>query len=135
MSVFLILFLIAASGIILLVGRKMLVLKHSQYSAPADFDFLIEIPDFDELKNAFHKKSRRYGYIALVLTIRTYVITSHVLKRKSETLWQWLKRRLAKKNHPKAAHDIDNKFLTRISEYKKRIRRIKERIKEEEGLN
>jgi len=136
MSVFLILFLISTFGIALLVGRKMLVLKNTEYSAPSDFDFLIEVPDFKEVKTILHQKSRRYGYIALVITIRTYVLMSHTLKRKSETLWQFIKRRLARRNKVKVPHEeAENKFLTKVSEYKRRIQRIKEKIKEEEGLN
>lgn len=113
----------------------MLVLKNTQFSVPADFDFMVEVPDLAEVKTILHKKSRRYGYIALVVTIRAYVLTSHALKQKSETLWQLIKRKLAKRNKEKTHVEAENKFLTRISEYKNRIRRIKEKIKEEEGLN
>lgn len=137
MSVFLILFLASALGILLLVGRKMVLLRNGDFSIPTDFEFALEVPDFEQLRSTLQKKSRRFGYIALVIIIRLYVLGVHFLKRKLTVLWRIIVRKFKRRNKPENTEMTaeENKFLQKITAYKKRIRRIKERIKEEEGLN
>ena len=58
----------------------MYALRHTEVHVPRDIDFAIDVPDFEEVKNILVKKSKRYGYIALVVTIRLYVLGTYATK-------------------------------------------------------
>ena len=135
MSLFLVLFFISAMGLSILIGRKMYVLRHTEVHVPKDLDFTIDVPDFEDVKHVFITKSRRYGYVALVITIRLYVIGTHAAKQNIRKLTQLIKDRVHKRQIKPKAQKPENKFLKRITEYKNKIERIKDRIKTEEGLN
>ncbi|MFN4181315.1 MAG: hypothetical protein ACK4FA_01285 [Candidatus Paceibacteria bacterium] len=136
MSFFLVLFFTSAIGITALVGRKVYALRHTEVHVPRDIDFTIDVPDFEEVKNTLIKKSRRYGYVALVVTIRLYVLGTHATKHHTRQIVKKIKERLNKRHTAKpTTHKSENKFLKKVTEYKNRIEKIKEQIKTEEGLN
>ncbi len=134
MSVFLILFLISITGLLILIGRKMLVMRQGDLHIPANFDFSIEVPDFEEVREVVIKKSRRYGYIMLVITIRLYVLSAHTIKQQSKSIISKIKSRIPA-SHKTLNDKKENKFLKKVSDYKQKISHLKSKIKEEEGLN
>ncbi len=138
MSFFLILFLTSLFGIMLLIGRKIFALRGGSYDIPKNFEFVIDVPDFDHVLKLIRQKSRRYGYVTLIILIRIYVVSVHAIKKYSRKLWFWIKQKvLGFKTQGKVvkASREANKFLLKVGEYKDRIRKIKDKIKEEEGLN
>ncbi len=138
MSFFLILFLVSLLGIILLIGRKVFSLRSDNYDIPNDFEFVINVPDFEYIVTTSRKKFRKYGYITLIILIRLYVLAVHAVKRGFEKAWLWTKQKIlgfkAEKKVTRVSREA-NKFLLKVGEYKSKIRKIKEKIKEEEGLN
>ncbi|MBU0612064.1 hypothetical protein KKA39_02535, partial [Patescibacteria group bacterium] len=62
-----------------MVGNKLILLKNGQIKSTERI--LIEIPNLEQVKKFSSKKLRRYGFIALVLSIRIYVKISNILKK------------------------------------------------------
>ncbi|MFM7088440.1 MAG: hypothetical protein ACKOW9_02830 [Candidatus Paceibacterota bacterium] len=135
MSFFLVLFLTSVTGMVALIGRKVYTLRNTDVHVPMDFDFSIDVPDFEEVGQHILKKSKRYSYILLVITIRAYVLGTHATKKQIQKVTQIIKKRLHKRHARPIQTPTENKFLKRVTEYKHRIRKIKEQIKTEEGLN
>lgn len=93
-----------------------------------------EIPYTREIRGATIRNIRKYGHVSLVMTIRLYVRSNNFLKNKYEEVKVKVKdihykRRI--KNGSRDRQEI-SKFLKIISDYKHKIRKIKQRIHEEE---
>jgi len=137
MYISLILFFIALTGIATLLARKIFVLKHANIHHPKDLELEFEVPDLDEVKKFANKKIKRYGYMALVSTIRLYIIGGSFLKNKSMIVLKTIKSKLPGKKITKIDKDGNietSAFIKTISEYKHKIKKIKHRIKKEEGI-
>jgi hypothetical protein len=137
MYISLILFFIALGGIGVLLTRKILVLKHANVHHPKDLELEFEVPDLDEVKKFANKKIRRYGYMALVSTIRLYIIGGSFLKNKSTIVLKTIKSKLPGKKITKIDKDGNvesSAFIKTIAEYKHKIKKIKHKIKKEEGI-
>lgn len=135
MSIFLTLFIISLISISVMVGRKVYMLKNTQ--VVYTHDFAIEVPDLKEVGQMANQSWKKYSYLALVLTLRAYLISFNFLKKKYKVLKNKIrniKRRDNKVNTVQKEIEA-NKFLKMMSDYKKKIKKIKKRIKEEEGLN
>ena len=137
MSIFLTSFFISLFGIIAIIGRKLILLKNKEMVH--EHDFAIEVPDLEDIKEKTHKSIKKYSYILLFVTLRIYILSLNILKRKYNILKDKIQARLGNKRNNFEEVIKENKeaskFLKMMSEYKSKIRRIKHRIKEEEGLN
>jgi len=137
MYISLILFFIALGGIGILLARKILVLKHANIHHPKDLELEFEVPDLDEVRKFANKKIKRYGYMALVSTIRLYIIVGSFLKNKSTIAVKKIKSKLPGKKITKIDKDGNietSPFIKTIAEYKHKIKKIKHKIKKEEGI-
>ena len=136
MSALLILFFASLIGITVMIGKKLFLLRKE----PQMFEekVFIRTPHLREIRHIVIKKSREYGYIALVETIRFSIRSSKLLKRKYEELKNKLSSKMARK---RSALEEENKekevsgFLKMISEYKQKIRKIRDQVAEEEKEN
>ncbi len=135
MSIFLTLFIVSLVSISAMIGRKIYVLKNTHITYT--HDFAIEVPDLKEVGQIANKNWKKYSYLALVLTLRTYLISFNFLKKKYKILKNKIKEIKRKNNKIDTVQkEIEaNKFLKMMSDYKKKISKIKKKIKEEEGLN
>lgn len=135
MSIFLTLFIISLISISAMVGRKIFVLKNT--NPTHTHDFAIEVPDLKEVGQIANKNWKKYSYLALVLTLRAYLISFNFLKKKYKILKNKIKEIKRKDSKVSTVQkEIEaNKFLKMMSDYKKKISKIKKKIKEEEGLN
>ncbi|MCX6747816.1 MAG: hypothetical protein NTW98_02640, partial [Candidatus Nomurabacteria bacterium] len=72
MSILLISFFISLVGISAMIGRRLVILKrkHVLRAEAFTYDFAIEVPDFDEVKDVAHKNLKKISYKALVYTLR-----------------------------------------------------------------
>ncbi|MDQ3075531.1 MAG: hypothetical protein M3Q34_00145 [bacterium] len=120
-----------------MIVRKLVVLKNRQILNTGKFthDFAIEVPDFEEVKGAAQKNLKKYSYEALVATLRVYILSTNLLKNK----YKIAKERIQKIKRGGKANLIvepkeENKFLKMMSDYKRKIKKIKKKIKQEEGL-
>lgn len=137
MYISLILFFIALGGITILLTRKIFVLKHINMHHPKDLELEFEVPDLDELKAFANKKIKRYGYIALVSAVRLYIIGGSFVKNKSGLVVKKIKSKLPGAKITKIDKDgniATSPFIKTIIEYKQKIKKIKHKIKKEEGL-
>jgi len=137
MSIILATFFISLSGIILMIGRKLLLT--SNHHVDTSHNFIIDVPEIDEIKHITGKKVKRFSYILLVITLRIYVLAENIAKKKYSALKnkiQELKNK-SRKNKGLAVLETKeaNKFLKTVSDYRTKINKIKQKIKEEEGLN
>ena len=134
MSIVLILFFISLLSIVFMIGQKLVLLRNGLV---VKNNFSIEIPDIHEVRYLIFQKTRKYGYVSLIATIRFYVVSVNLFKKnyqktKSKTMI------LVSKYIPHRVKRAQVKeisgFLKKISDYKHKIKRIKHQIKEEEGI-
>lgn len=139
MPILIILFLLSLAGIMVMIGRKLVLLRKGEAMTLSEQIILIELPDIEDLKKDTKKKIRRYGYVTLIIGLRVYLISSNLLKKKYSEIKDKAKVFINKYVAPKMKVREEqkqevSKFLKRVSEYKNKIDKIKNRIKEEEGF-
>ncbi len=92
------------------------------------------LPEFiylKEIQETTVHNAKRYGYVALVITIRLYMRVMNYFKNKYQNIKTKIQARsLANDNDKKEI----SKFLKIITEYKQKVREIKHRIRKEESL-
>jgi hypothetical protein len=125
------LFFASLIGITFMIGRKLVLLQNGQisYKEYAPYRGM----HMEELKYIILKGIKRYGFITLVALIRLYVKVSSVIKNVYENTKDQVKSFFSKRlnANPTEKREV-NKFLRMVSEYKLKLRMIKERVKEEE---
>ncbi|MCE9549198.1 hypothetical protein K8Q98_02255 [Candidatus Nomurabacteria bacterium] len=130
------LFFVSLVGIILMIGRKLVLVRDGQniemeYAHPF-------VPDLEKIKELLNKSTKKYGYLSLVLIIRTHIRSSKFLKQKYEEIKTKVKD-IHLKNVTQLTDDglktqEVSGFLKMISDYKHKIRTIKHKIKKEEEI-
>lgn len=137
MSWLLVTFFISLAGITGLISRKLIFSTNNRINQ--EHDFAIDVPDLDEVKKIASKNTKKLGYILLVLTIRTYLLSQDLIKKQYKVIKNKLEerriKRMAKTGKIVMSNREPSKFLKIISDYKKKVEKIKSKIKEEEGLN
>jgi len=142
MSIFLILFFTALIGISLILGRRLFLLKKAGMNNEREFgddDFAFVIPDLEKISGIVGKELKKVGYITFVSGLRIYMLSFNFLKNKYKNLKVKIRDIKSKNNIGtqiiKRKKQEASKFLKVVSEYKTKIKKIKRKIKEEEGLN
>ena len=133
MSILLILFFTSFFGIIIMIGRKLVLLQNGQTLEREEVSF--KIPHLEKIKHLTVKNMRKYGHMSLVTTLRFYVRSMNLLKNKYEETKIKIKNfNTRKDSNGNGAEKVEvSKFLKMISEYKHKIRAIKQKIHEEEN--
>ncbi len=135
MYISLILFLIALLGITIMIVRKYFSIKHIEIKHTNDLNLEFEVPDLEEIQEAFGKKTKKLGYFMLVYIIRLYVISGTFLKEKTLKIYKKISNKIFKN---KKINNPDNNevspFIQTIKAYKKKVQRITHKIKQEEGI-
>lgn len=136
MPIILTLFFLSLSGIIYMVGSKLILLQKGEVITQKHIP--IKIPDLQEFKYIVVKKLRKYGFILLVITLRASIKSSYFLKRKYKEIKNIaiikIKKIIIGKKHGIQEHEVSS-FLKKVSDYKSKVKEIKHKIKEEEGIN
>ncbi len=128
-----ILFFISLMGIALMIGRKVAFIRNENIQIIEPKHFHPFVPDLQKINHLTYKNAKKYGYLALVSSIRFSVRSSNLIKKKGDQLHAMAKKIIMKNKHTQAdAPKEVSKFLKRISEYKSKIRKIKHKIIEEE---
>src|SRR3989344_588999 len=131
MYLLLILFFTSFLGIIIMIGRKLVLLRNGQVLAREEI--LFGIPHIEKVKDLFIKNLKKYGHISLVMTIRSYVRSTNLLKNKYGEIKIKIKDMTQKGLHDNSPGKAEvSKFLKMILDYKQKIREIKHKIHEEE---
>jgi|SRR6185369_10346841 len=126
------LFFISLVGIIVMIGRKVVKLQNGQVVLHQEN--FSQAPVIEELKEFTIKSLKKHSYAGLVGTIRIYVKTSNILKIWYQGLKVKVVKMLTKNKEGEEEREVSG-FLKMMSDYKKKIRRIKRKIKEEEEIN
>lgn len=135
MTIILILFFLSLIAIMFMVGKRLILLKEKQITI--DTNVAIDIPDLQDIKIMTFRGLKKYGYITLVILIRFYVIASNFLRKKYQEIKSKILIAFDKYTSSKVEGGEKkevSKFLKTISDYKKQIKRIKNRIEKEEEL-
>jgi hypothetical protein len=132
MYLLLTIFFISLVAIMIMIGRKMMVLNAS--GTQKTHEEMLGIPLFEEFRASALKNVRKYGYIGLVITMRTYFKSTSFLKKKiadAKTQAKIIGERSKILNSVKENKEA-SKFLELVSDYKHKLRKIKKEIQEEE---
>ena len=131
----LILFFLSLVGIIAMIWFKLALVRNDQVvkiQHPHPF-----VSDLEKIKHSTFKNTKKFGYVALFVTFRFFIKSSNFIKTKSRMLAKELKDKLVK-NKNGIGETMEkkevSKYLKVISDYRQKIRKMKHRIKEEEGI-
>ena len=138
MYLFLILFFLSLSGIVIMIWREIVLIKNGQiatiqHSHPHPF-----VPELQKIKHLTFKNVKKIGYVSMFVTLKFFIKSSNFLKIKGIALIKEIKN-IFKKNKNNLIEEMPNKrevskYLKVISEYQQKIREMKDKIKEEEGI-
>lgn len=135
MNFFLILFFISLFGIIFMIGKR--IQKKEEITNEEDTlnDTILDIPYVDEIKYITIKKIKEYGYVVLLSSIRLSMKSTHLVKKASKEVAEIVKNSLLKGSKESENPKEVSKFLQLVTDYKHKLKKIKRKIREEEGLN
>ena len=128
-----ILFFGSLFSISFMIGRKLVMLQNGQIQIVSTPEDSFKTPYLKGLKHVTVKKLKVAGHTSLVETIRFYVKSSNLLKNKYQDAKIRVKS-IRKKNMEETEKKEISRFLKVISDYKRKIRKIKEKVKKEENL-
>ena len=139
MYFFFILFFVSLTAIILMISRKLLLINNTEgHSINHQNELLISgILDFDKIKKSTIKNIKKTIHTLIWVTLRTYIVSINFINKKRKEIVIKIKNKF-RKHH----HEIDeaeekkevSKYIKIISEYRQKIRTIKNKIREEEGI-
>jgi len=115
-----------------MIGRKLVLLKNGQVLSKGEI--LFEIPNLEKVRHFTVKNAKKYGHMSLIMMLRFYIRSTNFLKNKYEKTKIKIKN-INIKNHPngESTEKVEaSKFLKMISDYKYKIRELKNKIHEEE---
>ncbi len=133
MDTYLVLFFISLASIAFMIGMKM-SRKMEMHDDDIIDDALTEMPYMDEIKYLTVKKMKEYGYVVLLSSIRMSMKSSRVVKRAGSEIGGIVKKTIWKGGTESDDPKEVSKFLQMITEYKQKVKKIKRKIREEEGM-
>jgi hypothetical protein len=134
MTFVLILFFGSLVAITFMIGRKLRMIQNGQITVQGSIEEIsFKFPAIEEWKQIAAKGIKKYSYSFLVAIIRFYFRSINILK-----MWYQKIRvrfsRLSKKSTLVPEKKETSKFLKIVSSYKRKIRKIKEKVRKEESL-
>ena len=137
MYIILILFFGSLIGITAMIGKKIFSFKKEPPVPEQIEEFHLHHLDLGKIRHIVLEHTREYSYITIVAIIRFYIRFSKILKREYKKIIykiQTLKiKHLPRKKEEKIKEASG--FLKKISEYKHKIKKIKNKVVEEEKQN
>ncbi len=131
----LIFFFLSLVGIIMMIGFKLALVRNGhtikiEHSHP----FVL---DLQKMKHLTLRGVKRFGYLALFVTIRFFVKSSNSIKNTSKIVLKELQEKFG--GNKNSLNEITekkevSKYLKIIGEYRQKIKEMKHKIKEEEGI-
>ncbi len=117
-------------------GRKLVLIKKGRVSVSAEERVNPFQPEIRRLKYALRKNAKRQAYAFLFAALRFYIRSANYLKKKSLELARKIEKKLLKNQTGVTGENGEkreaSRYLKMISEYQRKIRLIKEKIREEE---
>lgn len=130
MTFVLILFFLSLIAMLYMIWSKVSLLRNNATLIEDDSVF---IPEAKEISRFLKKNGKTLSLVLVALGLRAWVKSSVFLKKKSEILKRKIKKTVLKQSAEKFLEkkEVSN-FLKAVSDYKKRISKIKDKIVEEE---
>ena len=129
MSLSFILFFTSLVCIMIMIGRKLVLIRKGLVLSTEEV--LFEVPHLEKIKHLTIKNIKKYEHISLVIILRFYIRLTNSLKYEYGEIKNKIKNR-SKEGHINSEKKEISKFLKIISDYKHKIRAIKHKIHEEE---
>jgi len=134
MYFFLILFFVSLLGIIFMIVKKLAYLNHEEkHIHDHEVNFLAEILDWNKVKHTSLDGLKKVSHIFLWVILRTYIISSNFVITKSKLFFSKIKEKIFQGEEAHSNKE-PSKYLKIISEYRQKIKHLKHKIKEEEGI-
>lgn len=131
----LILFFGSLIGITFMIGKKLMLIRNGQVFKIHDNITFLETPFLEKIKHVTIKNTKKHGYFLLVATIRLYFKITNFLKNKYQETKTKIKEIHLRRQKPLPGEKKEvNSFLKMVIEYKHKIRKIKQQVKDEENL-
>ena len=137
MYFFLILFFASLVGIVAMISMKLALIEHKEHHHEHEGGLLADIIDIEKIKHSSVKNLKKNGRILIWVILRTYILSINWIKNKSKEKFQKIKNKINKHTETeeeKTEARKPSKYLSVISEYREKIKKIKHKIKEEEGI-
>jgi len=132
----LIFFFLSLAGIVIMVWRELVLVRNGQVIATRHSHPFV--PDLQKIKHLTFKNGKKFGYVVVFVTLRFFIKSSNFIKTKSIVLTKEINNKLKKLRNNASDEIMEkrevSKYLKLISEYQQKIREMKNRIKEEEGI-
>lgn len=130
MTLVLILFFIALISLVIMIMKRVFLIRTGSRIIINDDPYL---PPVHEVRHIFIKNTRQYSLIIISIILRTSIRTYILLRRKGSEIAHKIINKYNKSTAKLAPEKREvNRFLKGISEYKNKIKNLKEKIIEEE---
>ena len=130
-----IIFFAALLAIIVMIGRKLMLLRSGEINVTHAGEF-IESEYIDEIKDATIQNIKKHSYTGVVVMVRLYVKFTNFLKSQWENLKTRVDNAYEKFLSTESGETREvSKFLKMVSDYKRKLREIKHKVKKEEEKN
>ncbi len=132
----LILFFLSLVGIVIMIWRELMLVRNGQVATT--YHIHPFVPDLQKIKYLASKGAKKLSYLTLFVMLKFFIKSSNLIKTKSIVFIKELKDKFKKRNGNSSDDTTEkkevSKYLRIISEYQHKIRKIKHRIKKEEGI-
>jgi hypothetical protein len=136
MYLLLIFFSISLAGIVIMISRELVLIKNGHISKTEHLHPFV--PELLKIKQLTIKGIKKTSYVLIFISIKSYLLSSKFIKEKSKLIAQKIEKRFKKDIQNFSEEMIEkkevSKYLKIISEYRQKIRQMKHKIKEEEGI-
>ncbi len=97
------------------------------------------VPDLEKVKRHGGKFLKKTAHTAIYVSIKSYLLFKRFIKEKSKLIFKKLASLIKKESENISEEFVKekkevSKYLRVISDYRQKIRKVKEEIKEEEGI-
>src|SRR3989344_7131518 len=94
MYILFILFFVSLASIIVMIGRKLVLLKNT--AVVMQEEIVLEVPYIKEFRHVTITNIKKYGHVGLVTTLRLYIRSMSLLKNKHQEIKQKIKDKFEK---------------------------------------
>jgi len=139
MYFFFILFFVSLLAIIVMIGRKFLLLKNAsgEEALQAGSTFISGVVNFDKIKHTTTENLKKMEHNLIWTIVKTYLLSKNFINKKRKEIAEKIKKKLNKRFHKNNIQEEKKEisgYIKIISEYRQKIKHIKHKIKEEEGI-
>ena len=121
-----------------LLGYKILRMRRNEVMPEEIYDIRSFIPEhinLEKIKKAMIEYGKKYGHETITTVIRAWFRIIFFLQRSKETILPRIKALIPKKHREIKRPAVVSDFLQKVAQYKNKLKKISNEIKEEERKN